>query len=256
MEFIERPNDLYTGEVPVDEAFIGTDLYFRRWGDMIELKFKPGTPSVTFKIDGQSVTENIPEDGIFNYQVSHKPTDFGDAFKDNTDLIDIIALPDLSLCSVMRSMFANCTSLTEVTLRDLNFATEPSIAGLFDGCTGLTYLDLSVANPVTCNVGFLAPNIETLKIDNWTLGSLTQPGWINLMFFNCRKIKNIEGNITLNDTLNLSLCFELTKESVMNLIKGMNPQAEGKSISLYSDVKSQLTEEEIKMATDKGWTIL
>lgn len=126
---------------------------------------------------------------------------------------------DMSGCTNSSYMFNQCNSLKSIP--ELNFQSNRQINSMFDSCTRLTYLG-----------GFqdLGKNYSTSSAENYYAY-----------------------------TLNLSYSVDLTHDSLMNVINklydiataGVKPQ----QLILGATNLAKLTEEEIKIATDKGWTV-
>lgn len=264
MEFIDKPTDVILGSQPMEEVFIGSDLFFRRWGDKLRLKFKPGTGSVTYKVNGtnalnqgETITDNVPENGEYLKVFDRKPTGFYEAFLNNSDLTDIEEIPNLPNNSISYAgMFNGCSGLTSVTLKNIHFGSSSNMSIMFANCSGLKYLDLSTENETICSVGFTngCDELETIVLDNWTLG--TGNNQAMTMFLYSRNLKNIKGRITVKDSLNLYQLSSLTHDSAMNLINGLSDDVTGHTLQFSEETKSTLSEEEIKIAKDKGWNIL
>lgn len=94
-------------------------------------------------------------------------------------------------------------------------------------------------------------NLTTLNLD------FNMQSVINTveMFDGCSKLTTVTGEIfNLNCDLDLSDC-PLTADSAMIFIKGLKEKVEDKTLILKKITYDSLTPEQIKQATDKGWTI-
>ena len=157
---------------------------------------------------------------------------------------------DTSEVSSASSMFYNCQSLKEIPQYDTK---------KFTTCSSIFYNCIS---------------LETIpKLDLSSCMSLGSDS-----FYNCSKLTNLGGFINLgkgytqkinnysNYILDLSYCTELTHDSLMNVINNLydlnltyNVAGGGKlytqSLALGRTNLAKLTEEEIAIATSKGWNI-
>ena len=84
------------------------------------------------------------------------------------------------------------------------------------------------------------------------------------MFFGCTSLANVAGfenlgkAFTTDETLDMSSCSALTKQSVLNIFNYLSaPDASGvyPVIMLHSDVYDQLTSADLAIATEKRWAV-
>ena len=68
-------------------------------------------------------------------------------------------------------------------------------------------------------------------------------------------LTDITGNPNFKVSLNLSYCENLTYDSLMVVINGLQTITETQTLTLGSTNLAKLTEEEKQIATDKGWTL-
>ena len=74
-------------------------------------------------------------------------------------------------------------------------------------------------------------------------------------FTNCTALKTITGNPNFKVSLSLSACKNLTHDSIMVVINGLQTVTEAQTLTLGSENLAKLTEADKKIATDKGWTL-
>lgn len=139
-------------------------------------------------------------------------------------------------------MFANCINLTEVLEIDTKKA--KNIQGMFASCKKLKTLPLLEAG--------------TVRFDNDA-------------FLYCEELENFGGlkdigkvtnyNWATGHRLNFAYCTKLTKESLMNIINNLydrytayGPNS-GRYLVLSYRSREKLTDEEIAIAINKGWTV-
>ena len=142
----------------------------------------------------------------------------------------------------MYSMFCSCAKLTgELDLSGWNISRVNSMNYMFSTCTGLTSLDLST----------------------WNLGNVNNS--IDGIFSNCKSLTNLQlndlGHNQYCTNLNLSACSALTKDSILYLFNNAFDRAtagytKAFTIKLNATTKALLTEDEIAIATNKGFTVV
>mgnify|MGYP003289559829 CR=1 FL=1 len=162
----------------------------------------------------------------------------------------------IALCkdvTTIMYMFMNNSSLTSLNLNKLDTSNTTDMSYAFKSCSKLTDLDMSSCNAEkVTNLSDIFNGCKILK---------------NLKFFkNLGKgYRSISNNYS-NYRLDLSSCVELTHESLMNVINNLydlnltyNVATGGtlyrQSLVLGSTNIAKLTEEEIAIATNKGWNV-
>ena len=148
---------------------------------------------------------------------------------------------DTSSVTNMNSMFYNCSSLTSLDVSNFDTSKVTSMNEMFRSCKGLTSLDVS--------------NFDTSNVTNMGLydfyGIFASDNRLATVTFGnnwgsnegLSKIKLGDGN-------------GLNKASVLDLFNKLATRTNSPTLSLNNnEVKSQLTEEEIAIATNKGWVV-
>ena len=74
-------------------------------------------------------------------------------------------------------------------------------------------------------------------------------------FYNCKALTTITGNPNFKVSFNLLSSTELTHDSLMVIINGLQTVTETQTLTLGSTNLAKLTDAEKKVATDKGWTL-
>ena len=175
---------------------------------------------------------------------------------------------NLESATELNSMFTKCTSLEEITLTNITNKCT-SFYNMFGECTNLKRVTLSDTSGGT-NTGYMFYNCPNLEyISELDLSSMTRSP---SMFGGSRIEKetflggfpNYGKSFSTTASAN-SIVFNLTdipylpRESSLNVInnlydivaKGCNTQ----KIRFNQLAKAKLTTDDIKIATDKGWTI-
>lgn len=159
-----------------------------------------------------------------------RPTRMDSAFYNNVRLKEVI-LPDTSKVTKMENMFYFCNHLTGVTL---NTDSVTDINGAFMWCTSITEIHLtSLANiPTNHYMGGIFSNCSSLEV-------FTLTAWPDT---------NLD-NISLQDS-------PLTHDSIVGLLNALPQSTGGYSFQIGQTNIAKLTDDEIAIATDKGWSLV
>lgn len=219
-----------------------------------------------------------------------KVTSMYNMFRNCTSLITIPQL-DISSATNVTCMLMGCTSLASIPLLDTSNLTDMS--HMFDGCSSLTTIPLLDISKVTtmdntffdCSSLITIPQLNTSNVKRLShtfmycrsltsIPQLDASGIINMesIFEGCPNITTLGGFTNLGQaylttqsanywaySLNLADSTNITHDSLMNVInnlyniasKGCNTQR----LYLGSTNLAKLTNEEIAIATNKGWTV-
>lgn len=159
--------------------------------------------------------------------------------------LNLVSTPEYDLKNItqMDGMFSDCQSLESVNILNTNKATTAQT--VFANCSALI-------------------EVPALNLENCQN--------VRLMFINCRNLTNLGGLVDLgkaflttasenytNYTITLSSSYKLTHESLMNVINNLYDIATAgvpaQQLIIGATNLAKLTESEIKIATDKGWTV-
>lgn len=146
---------------------------------------------------------------------------------------------DFQRVIIAPQLFYQCYALEEVHFNGMKF--NESLNGMFYSCENLTTI-----------TGLQCGNVKSTNIIN--------------TFFGCPKLKNIDGLFNLGESFTGSVTIELfhspllTRESCLNIFNTIydfigNGSTYRATLDLHQDVLAQLSEEDIAIATAKGWTI-
>jgi hypothetical protein len=154
---------------------------------------------------------------------------------------------DLSSQTDLSEMFGGYSSYTKrPKLRvfpSMNMINVKDMGSMFENCSSLESVGLLTWCSSVYNVGSMFRYCNNLK----HLGGFQHLG----------------GNLHINHgsqlycTLNLSDANQLTTTSVLNVFNTIATVSTSKKcqITLHADVLAKLTDEEIAIATNKGWTV-
>ena len=171
-----------------------------------------------------------------------------------TLVVDMLAMTDLRYC------FFHCSSLTSLVLPDGFGMNAIDIGGCFASCVNLTTLILPdgfgqnaqtlVFNRMSCFHN--CPKLTTVHLPTGFGQNSTANGNI---FYGCSALTTITGNPNFKSSLGLSTTTQLTHDSIMVVINGLQTVTTSQTLTLGTTNLANLTDEEKKVATDKGWTL-
>ena len=155
----------------------------------------------------------------------------------------------------MQTMFRNCSKLTELNIS--NWGTLPKVKTLystFDGCSGLTELVLPTFTTTLTNMRTTfanCTNLITLDISNCDLSNVE----IIDAFSSTTNLTNINSGTNISNDIIFSYCNKLTVTSLLSIINNLATVSNNKTLTLGSTNLAKLTDEQIAIATNKGWTV-
>lgn len=203
-----------------------------------------------------------------------KVTTFEKAFYNCSSLKDI-ALLDMSSATTLKQAFYGC-SLKNIPLFDTS--NIQNFQNAFENCSSIQTVpsfDMSSATITTnmfykCNALKTVPSLNTINVTDmssmfsWSsnlesVGKLNADKVTNIknIFYYCNKLANLGGFTNLSIDLDLTISNYITATSLMNVInEAKDLSTEGKTATLTIGSKvGLLTEEQIAIATSKGWTL-
>ena len=161
-----------------------------------------------------------------------------------------------SAATSLLKCFENCVALTSLSLPAGFGQAATSLGSCFENCITLTSLSLPAG------FGQAATNVTRCFFGCVSLVSLVLPTGFgqaatNLgnCFHGCLSLADITGNPNFKASLDLSGCTELTHDSLMVVINGLQTVTTTQKLMLGTGNLEKLTDEEKKVATDKGWTL-
>lgn len=137
---------------------------------------------------------------------------------------------DLKSATNLSAMFRDCPFLTKVVMRNHNTEQVTNTSSMFQNSGLLRMVDLSGCN----------------------LSNVTN---MNIMFAGCWSlidvyIEDIPKSISFKDSENLS------HDSLIRIINALTPVTETQTLTIGATNLAKLTEDEIAVATGKGWTVV
>jgi surface protein len=150
----------------------------------------------------------------------------------------------------MNSMFYNCKSLTSLPLLDTSNVTNMDY--MFYTCSNLESIPLLDTSNVTSMTRMFNQCSSLTTIPLLDFSNVTK---LDSIFYYCSSLTNVGGFINLSISLLLKESPLLTRESVLNIFNNLATVTVNTYIYLHSDVKARLTDDDIAIATSKGWII-
>lgn len=224
----------------------------------IKVKIRLSNVSVNSEFDvlGYSGTEE-PLNSYFNYSkdiVKNWDSDqvLMNRFRNDKDLI-FMPKVDTSKANNMQAMFSNCTNLMQVPL--LNTANVMHFDDMFYNCSSLTVVpQFNTVNLYSANLMFGGCS----KLVSLPLFDFTKAEQLRSMLSACSELTDLKGFINLSVNLDLSSSRKLTAESILNVINqaaDLSNTGGTATLTLGTTNISKLTEEQIAIASAKGWTL-
>ena len=183
-------------------------------------------------------------------------TNFNQAFAYCKNLQEI---PELNTSNATQTyaMFSDCTALARIPLIDTSKV--ENMSNMFSNCYALeTIPELNTSNAVSVESMFSMCS----KIDNLPLLDFTNVGnaanFLGYSWDTNMAITTLAGFHNLRINFDVSNCINLTAESLMNIInEALDLSVGGWTCTLTFGATNieKLTEEQIAIATSKGWTI-
>jgi len=233
-------------------------------------------------------------DGEITEHEASLVTSLNNVFKQNTNIIyfkefryftGITDFPTTSVSSFAAGQFYNCTNLLEINMPKIGGAIN--LSGLFRNANRLKYIDLTplmkhsivgISNafrnagdleyatfPHTCTMNnsayYLFRNCKKLATINFNDTDWTGVTTYTYAFHECPALATITGcPVGFSYDLMFPDSSLLTRESILVIINGLydfvgHGSATTRNLKLHSTALGRLTEDDIEIATNKGWTV-
>lgn len=169
-------------------------------------------------------------------------------------VVDMMSMTDLRYC------FYSCSYLTSIVFPDGFGKNAVNLGACFGSCASLTSLVLPDGfgeNATSLTLGragcfYNCKALTTLHLPTGFGQNSTANGYC---FSLCVSLETITGNPNFKATVDLSPCTNLTHDSLMVVINGLQTVTTTQTLSLGSTNLAKLTEAEKQIATNKGWTL-
>jgi surface protein len=158
------------------------------------------------------------------------------------------------------SYIYSCPNVETVDISNLNILGCGAEGSFYDLCRSMGKLKSLVSkNANVSNLTNLAtflyecPELVDLDLESWDISNVTNQGsFVGKSF----KLTNFKSFKNINCNMNFSWFPQLTTESLVSIINALKATTTTKTLTLGSKLLAKLTSEQIKIATDKGWTVV
>lgn len=166
-----------------------------------------------------------------------------------TSVDGLISYSDTANVTDMNHMFSNCTNLTTIPALDTSKATNMS--GMFSSCTNLTTIPALDTTKVT-DMKSMFYDCEKLT----TIPELDVSGVNNMdrIFFNCSNLTEIHMR-GIKEGFDIHYSTLFTREALVEILNNLVPLSYSRGLTMGTTNLAKLTDEDKKIATDKGWRL-
>ena len=221
--------------------------------------------------------------GIETWDVS-RCTDCGSLFANCESLTDLdLSKWNAANCSSAFHLFYQCKNLRNLDVSGFNVSNVLNFQNAFNGCESLEVLDLTnwatssgtIINGMFCKCnslreiigleGFTLDKVELISAMFQDCGSLRSvnlgginvalAGGLDYMFDKCTELTDLVAPKNINKSLNVSYSSQLNVTSLMSIINNLATISEPKTLTLGPILMAKLSPEQIKVATEKGWSV-
>jgi surface protein len=184
-------------------------------------------------------------------------TDMSYMFQNCHNLASLdVSVFDTTNVTDMGSIFNGCKKLTSLDLSNFNTAKVSDMSYMFYGCNKITSLDLSNFNTAkVTNMSHMfldCSGLTSLNLSGFNTGRVTS---MNQMFSGCSGLIELDSMQNIRKALKLSDTI-LDVTSLLDVIDNLSTVTTNTTLTLGSTLLAKLTEEQIAIATNKGWTVV
>ena len=173
-------------------------------------------------------------------------------FRNDKNLV-FCPLVDTSKANNMTAMFSSCVNLMQVPLLDTSNVVH--FDEMFYNCSSLTTVpQFNTSSLYSAQLMFAGCS----KLVSVPLLDFTNAKELRSMLLACSELAELGGFSNLSVSLDLSSSRKLTADSIMNVIneaKDLSETGGTATLTLGSTNIEKLTEEQIAIASFKGWTL-
>ena len=179
----------------------------------------------------------------------------------------------------MKQLFYGCKQLTQVNLSKWNVSKALELQNMFDGCGKLTELKINftvnnanlnafisgcssltdtsnmVLSGTTSDINYFAYGVPTTTLDLSGLDMSAATNAIGIYTFINSKITEFYPPTNINVNIDIRHTTTLSTDSIVRIFNSVMTTTETKTIILSNGTLNKLTEEQIAIATNKGWTV-
>lgn len=217
------------------------------YGNEVSNSFVGGLYSIPIATEYINIEDWILKEG----------TTFGGHYARNLCSIKSLSLPwKMTASANIGYAFVGNTFMKKLDISRLDTSNTTNMQNMFEGCRSLESLDIShfVTTSVTNFNGMFSTCMALYSVDFSGLDTTACTAATLTMFNNCPNLTELRlGKITVS--FRFSSCNALSHESLLNVIAALEPTTTAKTLTIGTKNLAKLTEAEIAVATEKGWTI-
>ena len=140
---------------------------------------------------------------------------------------------DTSNCTNMNKLFAGCYELKNIIgIENLGTSKNTNFSSMFSNCRKITSL----------------PEFDCSS-NTSSASSSSSP------VYNCYILRDLGGFKGFNKNLGFSNVYSISYESLLNIINGLADGVSGLTLTLGQELVNQLSDDDIAIATNKGWSV-
>lgn len=163
-------------------------------------------------------------DGILYYSTTSNVTNMKGMFQSCTNLTSIPQL-DTSKVTYMNDMFYGCTNLTAIP--QFNTSSVTNMSGTFYNCSNLTTV----------------PELDVSSVTN-----------MDRIFYNCSNLTEIHMR-DFREGFDIHYSTLFTREALVEILNNLARLSYSRTLTMGEANLAKLTDEDKKIATDKGWNL-
>ena len=160
----------------------------------------------------------------------------------------------------MESMFAGCSDLTTLDVSNFNTSNVTTMSQMFYYCSGLTTItglqnfDFTKAINLGKMFGY-CDSLTSLDLSTWDVEKFKTPYQFQDIINDCKSLADFYPPKNINTDMKVDKSPVLSHDSLMRIINNLMTTTSTRKLILGATNKAKLTDEEIAIATGKGWTV-
>ena len=178
---------------------------------------------------------------------------------------EMLTLPDFEWntgkVTDMAYMFYGCSRLCRSGTLDLSGWDVSNVKNMTNLFSNTTFREIKLDGWDTSNVTSLdsmfynSRTVQTIPAIDVSSYTTTNGSQYNSPISYCEALRNFGGFIGIKRTWYANTAYSLSYESLLNIINGLADGVSGKTLHLHKDCVNMLSDEDIAIATAKGWSI-
>ena len=198
--------------------------------------------------------KEFPED--WDWSEAEQADDLSYLFQNCTSLIKV---PKLTITNATKTsnMFGYCSALTEIDVSNWDLSKVKDMSNMFSNCKALTSIKGEINSSSNTNFQYIfysCNNLRTIPALDCTSNTSTSSSY-NSPVGSCYSLRTFGGLIGMNKSFYCSGSDVLSYESLLNVLNGLADGVSGQTLTLNEVLVNLLTDDDIAIATSKGWSV-